>query len=195
MNKVRRRKRIERDYTLVRGQGGDSDLDSDTDSLESRPKTKRPRSKEAESGNWLSGVLNGIHSRPDLPSILSFYAQLCLNLFFVGAIMLTVWTFWKAIQADVNRASVEAREILAAEVSACTRHYVNNKCGKDVRLPALESQCDDWERCMNQDVNSVARARIGAHTFAEIFNSFIEPISYKAMVSLIHLFLRPEVTS
>jgi len=35
---------------------------------------------------------------------------------------------------------------------------------------------------MNRDPNSVGRAKISAHTFAQIFNSFIEPISYKAMV-------------
>jgi Di-sulfide bridge nucleocytoplasmic transport domain len=34
---------------------------------------------------------------------------------------------------------------------------------------------------MNRDPNAVKRARLSAHTFAEIFNSFVEPISLKTM--------------
>jgi Di-sulfide bridge nucleocytoplasmic transport domain len=37
---------------------------------------------------------------------------------------------------------------------------------------------------MNRDPTVVGRARVSAETFAEIVNSFIEPISYKTMVSL-----------
>jgi len=35
---------------------------------------------------------------------------------------------------------------------------------------------------MNRDPTVVGRARVSAETFAEIINSFIEPISYKTMV-------------
>lgn len=35
---------------------------------------------------------------------------------------------------------------------------------------------------MNRDPTVVGRARVSAETFAEIVNSFIEPISYKTMV-------------
>jgi len=35
---------------------------------------------------------------------------------------------------------------------------------------------------MSRDPREVARARVSAETFAEILNSFVEPISYKAMV-------------
>lgn len=36
---------------------------------------------------------------------------------------------------------------------------------------------------MNRDPTVVGRAKVSAETFAEIINSFIEPISYKTMVS------------
>jgi len=35
---------------------------------------------------------------------------------------------------------------------------------------------------MNRDPNAIKRASLSAHTFAEIFNSFVEPISLKTMV-------------
>jgi hypothetical protein len=37
---------------------------------------------------------------------------------------------------------------------------------------------------MNRDPTVVGRARVSAETFAEIINSFIEPISYKTMVCI-----------
>jgi hypothetical protein len=46
----------------------------------------------------------------------------------------------------------------------------------------MEKACLAWEKCMNRDPTVVGRARVSAETFAEIINSFIEPISYKTMV-------------
>jgi hypothetical protein len=46
----------------------------------------------------------------------------------------------------------------------------------------MEKACLAWEKCMNRDPTVVGRARVSAETFAEIVNSFIEPISYKTMV-------------
>ncbi len=70
------------------------------------------------------------------------------------------------------------------EISACAKSYVENKCDHGTRVPAMETVCNNWKSCMDRDPNAVGRARVSAHTFAEIFNSFIEPISYKAMVTL-----------
>lgn len=36
---------------------------------------------------------------------------------------------------------------------------------------------------MNRDPNVVGRARVGAEMLAEVVNSFIEPISWKTLVS------------
>ena len=69
-----------------------------------------------------------------------------------------------------------------AEMAVCAKDYQENNCDSERRAPALESICNNWERCMTRDPASVGRARVSAHTFAEIFNSFIEPISIKAMV-------------
>lgn len=52
----------------------------------------------------------------------------------------------------------------------------------------MEKACVAWEKCMNRDPTVVGRARVSAETFAEIINSFIEPISYKTMVCITHAF-------
>jgi hypothetical protein len=185
VQKVRKRKRIERDYAITQGTRGGSDSESEG---ESRPRSKGKHMKmDGNDQGWFSAFLHGIESHPNLPNILSYYAQLTLNAFLAGLAIFGLWSFWVTIQSDVNKASEDATAMVVAEMAKCAKDYVDNGCAKSTRPPALEAVCDNWEHCMNRDPNSVGRAKISAHTFALIFNSFIEPISYKAMVCLIAL--------
>jgi Di-sulfide bridge nucleocytoplasmic transport domain len=68
-------------------------------------------------------------------------------------------------------------------MAVCTKEYLQNRCAPGTRVPAMEKACLAWEKCMNRDPSVVGRARVSAETFAEIINSFIEPISYKTMVT------------
>lgn len=68
------------------------------------------------------------------------------------------------------------------EMAICSKEYLENRCAPNTRVPAMEKACSAWEKCMNRDPTVVGRARVSAETFAEIINSFIEPISYKTMV-------------
>jgi len=144
----------------------------------------KPADKNADSNNsWaaLASVFTYIESHPQLPHILSFYAQLLLNLFLVFSCMYILYSFWSTIVSDVDKKSEEAIAAALADMAICAKNYRENGC-EDRRAPALEQVCLGWEKCMARDPKSVGRARVSAHTFAEIFNSFIEPISYKAMV-------------
>lgn len=178
MSKMRKRKRMERDYSVTRFHRGE--YDSDSDSGGSRPSSK---GKDENKPSWISNFLNGIESRPNLPNVLSFYLQLGSNLFLLGLTVFGIYTFWTAVRSDVDKAADEAKAEVMAEMSKCARDYADNFCGKNLQAPAMSTVCGAWELCMNQDPNNVGRAKVSAHTFAQIFNSFIEPISYKAMVS------------
>jgi hypothetical protein len=182
VNKVRKRKRIDRDYALVRGQR--DALETDSDEVDSRPRSRKgkPAKKEPQPGYWAS-VFDYIESHPNLPNVLSFYAQLGVNTFIAGLTIFGIYTFWMTVRADVDKASENERSLILNEMVLCKKNFVDNGCGSDRRVPALKAVCDDWEHCMTRDPDSIGRARVSAHTFAQIFNSFIEPISYKAMVS------------
>ncbi|PQE05642.1 nuclear envelope Brr6 protein [Rutstroemia sp. NJR-2017a BBW] len=190
---AKKRKRQQRgdEYSVIRrhrrdNSYSDSDSESGESRTDSRAKSKGNNSKTVTQGpGWFASFLSGIESRPNLPNILSYYAQLTLNTFLVFLIIFGVWTFWTTIRSDVDKASEDAAASVVAEIEKCARDYITNRCGMDTRLPALHAVCENWERCMNRDPSSVGRARISAKTFAEIFNSFIEPISYKAMISLV----------
>lgn len=177
-NKIRKRKRVDRDNAALIGMRG-SDSESEE---ESRSKGRGHNPANHKRQGWFSLLLHGIESHPNLPSVLSFYLQLALNFFFVGLAIYGVWSFWSTIKNDVDKASEEAVSLVTAEMRKCAQDFVANGCDGERRVPALEAVCDSWAHCMNRDARSVGRAKISAHTFAQIFNSFIEPISYKAMV-------------
>ena len=185
VKKVRKRRRIDRDDAALIGTRG-SETDSED---ESRSKSRSQALQNENRQGWFAAFLNGIESHPNLPNVLSFYAQLTLNFFLVGLAIFGVWTFWSTIKGDVDKASDEAIAAAVADMAKCAANFVENGCQNPNRPPALETVCDNWDFCMNRDPKSVGRAKISAHTFAQIFNSFIEPISYKAMVCLFIPFL------
>jgi len=170
------------------------DADSDEEQKDNKKDDQKANSANGSSWNVVASVFTYIESHPQLPHILSFYAQLLLNLFLVFSCMYILYSFWSTIVSDVDKKSEEAVAEALAEMAVCAKNYRENGC-EDRRAPALEQVCLSWEKCMARDPKSVGRARVSAHTFAEIFNSFIEPISYKAMVCTHHVFTDPHVSS
>ena len=139
----------------------------------------------------LTSIFTFIETHPNVPHILSFYAQLLFNLFLIFSFMTILWSFWSTIRADVDKKADEAVAEALAEMAVCAQNYRENRCEPETRVPAMESVCRGWETCMDRDprmgvggggVGAGGRAVISARTFAEIFNGLVEPISYKAMV-------------
>lgn len=133
---------------------------------------------------FMGNLFTFIERFPQAPSLLAKYMQLFFNSAIILGILWVLYSFWKTIQDDVNRASEDLAAEALAEMSACTKNYIDNRCAGNARLPALETICSNWELCMNRDPNAVRRAKLSARTFAEILNSFVEPISLKTMVRL-----------
>jgi hypothetical protein len=178
--KRRRAQKFDKQLVLSSRRGNDSD-DSD-DEAGMPPSPTRPKKPPVvEEVGWLAGLFTFIHTYPDAPSIIAKYLQVFFNAAILGGCLYMLWSFYATIRADVDRASEDAMAEVLAEMAACSKNYIDNRCGADARLPALETVCSNWELCMNRDPSAVKRARLSAHTFAEIFNSFVEPISLKTM--------------
>jgi hypothetical protein len=135
-----------------------------------------------EKQNMISSLFTFIAQHPTVPHTLSFYAQLAFNIFLLAGVAYMIWSFWAAVQGDVDKKSFEATAEILAESALCLKEWTTNRCAPETRLPALEAMCNSWEKCMKRDAGKVARARLSARTFAEIYNELIEPISWKAMV-------------
>ena len=140
-----------------------------------------PAFEETPPPGLLTKVFTFISTYPDAPLIISRYLQVFFNFLILTGIFYLLYSFYATIQSDVDRASDEAMAEVLSEMSLCSKQYIENQCGADARLPALETICSNWEICINRDPAAVKRARLSAHTFAEIFNSFVEPISLKTM--------------
>lgn len=132
----------------------------------------------------IPGVLAWVEAHPRLPAVLSYYMQFMINTALGIFVLWIIYAGYCAVMNDINvEADIKARDIMM-EIAACTEHYQQNRCEPSRRLPALQEVCQQWERCMKRDAQKIARASVGARTFAMIFNSFVDEFSYKSMVSL-----------
>ena len=187
--RVEKRRKREVDRRVARRRRhsmSDSGDDSEHPAASSPRKTSNQHSQQGpdmqNKPHWLASLFTFIAQHPTVPHILSFYAQLLFNLFLLGGCAYLFYCFWSAVQGDVDKKSHEAMADIMAEMAACAEQYTANKCDRTTRVPAMETVCENWSKCMNRDPARVGRAKVSAHTFAEIFNSFVEPISYKAMI-------------
>lgn len=71
---------------------------------------------------------------------------------------------------------------IVQEIGMCATQYKNNLCESNP-VPAMIQQCASWKTCMDRDPTIVGRARVGAELIAEVVNGFVEPISWKTLVS------------
>ncbi|KAJ5624830.1 hypothetical protein N7510_001139 [Penicillium lagena] len=180
-------KRRRRDRELDRKIRTDSDYESDRPSSSERKREKPVKQAQSQGAGQsrmssFSDFFALLEAHPNVPSILSWWAQLVVNLSLFSLAVYVVFGFVSAIRSEFEQAAEEVSDTILAEMATCARSYVDNKCGGGDRLPALETVCENWERCMNRDPAKVGRAKVSAHTMAIIINSFIDPISWKAIL-------------
>ena len=181
----RRRRTTDRDvHNAPRRYSNDSDSEERPSSSENPSRDAQRQGGKASHGmGFIPSVLTFIDAHPSLPNTLSYYVQFLLNCVFAFCLMYILYGVFSTIRNDIDeRAIMESSEILA-EMALCAREFKENRCERDTRVPAMESVCNGWEKCMGRDPYKVGRSRLSAGMFAEIFNSFIEPISIKAIVS------------
>ncbi|KAK5094823.1 hypothetical protein LTS08_008441 [Lithohypha guttulata] len=179
---------FEKQLALARKESEESTDEEDDEQTPVKKTTSRKKQKKdlpplpPQEVGLMTSLFTFIHTYPDAPSIIAKYLQVFFNAVIFGGVLFMFYSFYATIRADVDKAGDDAYQEMLAEITACHRHYIDNRCNAANRLPALEGPCSNWELCMNRDANAVRRARLSAHTFAEIFNSFVEPISLKTMV-------------
>jgi len=133
----------------------------------------------------------------EIPSLLLGYLQFFVNasivLFCIFLAVQFVLTVKRDVQDRMREHSVGASfqprcgqadcvELLQ-EIAECTNLYLTNRCDPSLRVPAMEAACRAWELCMNRDPTVIGRIDVVAETFAGVINSFVDPISWKTMVS------------
>lgn len=117
-----------------------------------------------------------------LPYVFLSYLQLLTNTLLSAYALHILVAMVQAIRNDVSlKMTLEANSLLV-EIALCRRAYKENNCDPNERVPALETMCQNWEKCMSQDPDSIGnRSLIGAHTVGMILNSLIEPLGLKVL--------------
>ncbi|KAF2204998.1 hypothetical protein GQ43DRAFT_460306 [Delitschia confertaspora ATCC 74209] len=175
-------------------QADDLESDNDDDSNKgrrSRKKGSKKGEKDAQTdaaapseapSSAVEKFFSFIDTHPRLPHILSWYAQLLLNLFIAFGAMYVMYSVWHAVTSEVDIHAHKKEMEMLHESATCAKSYRENKCDPETRVPAMENVCNNWYECMQRDPKKVARASVTAKTWALIFNSFIEEFSYKSMI-------------
>jgi hypothetical protein len=182
-------KKRQRDKEIGRRVRVDSDDESDRpSSSEGLPgKTKNQkrsgRRDQATNSSALSQLFTFLEAHPNMPSILSWWAQLTLNVSIFSMAVYVVWSVLQSIRGEFQHMAEQESSGILNEIHDCASKYLTNGCESPRRAPALSLMCDDWQVCMDRDPAKIGHAKLSAATMATIINSFIEPISWKAVVS------------
>ena len=179
-NHKRKRRDGDRHGQISRRRGSE-----DTEDDHNTPNRPAQQNKPIQEVGTIPAILAFMHNHPNLPHILAWYVQLIMNCFFAMFTMYAIYMCWATIRQDVNTKAEEAAAEIMEEIAKCASQYIANQCAEN-RLPALKVPCLEWESCMNRDPKAIGRSKISAHTFAEIFNSFVEPLGLKVIVSILH---------
>lgn len=188
--KVHRRRKEELRRELVR-RGAFGPEDSASEHETSMPASTRhpsashnsPAPSHSPSLSLPARFFDYLHSRPHLPQLLLGLTQFLTNLLFIAFLFYLLYSAYATIQSDITNKALENAADMLAENAVCAREFRANACDAAAgRVPAMDSICDSWEKCFRRDPLLAGRARMGAQTFAEIFNAFVEPISLKTMI-------------
>ncbi|AET38687.1 Brl1p Ecym_3188 [Eremothecium cymbalariae DBVPG len=118
---------------------------------------------------------------------LTSYLQLALNSITAFVFGFFLLSFFKALKSDLQSTWRHTQHELDYESRLCKQNYNANLCDPNTRVPALELKCIEWEKCMIRDNNIFFRARstLSARLLGDVINSFIEPLGWKALVSIL----------
>ena len=90
--------------------------------------------------------------------------------------------FFLTVQRDVEYRVAEYSMDIVQDIAQCNLLHKTNLCAQGL-VPAMAAQCAAWETCMNRDPTKVGRAKVSMEVIGEVVNSFVEPISWKTLVS------------
>ena len=171
----RKRREDDTDYRIERRRSSD---DSSSDTRSGSDSAAKPIPHE----HFIITLLHTVMKYPGLPLQLLKYGQLLFNIFILFLVAWIIWSFYHDIKGDLNKMVDQKARAILSKVAQCSAEFHKNQCGMENRVPALIPLCENWARCMDTAPDTIARAKIGAKIFGEIYSSLIDPISTKALV-------------
>lgn len=108
-----------------------------------------------------------------------------LNAFMVGALIYSVGNLLYFARIDVSYKIAQKKEEARVIVDEAKRLYVLNRCDPTTRVPAMESQCGQWECLIRDGFSGIKYMRIIAEMFADILDGFVGKFSIKSLAVIV----------
>jgi hypothetical protein len=154
------------------------DEDSDDEEVDYKKSHQKPRKAKSSARDWLE-----MHR--DIPEVVSSYLQMFVHASWVLLAIYILFSCFRIVRQDLDNRVQESVAVAASKIQECSLNYITNRCNPDLRVPAMEAICAQWERCMNDDPNKVGRSSVSAAMLAEILNSFVSELHWKTMVNIL----------
>ncbi|EPS26389.1 hypothetical protein PDE_01325 [Penicillium oxalicum 114-2] len=181
---IGRKVRLEDDY-----EDDESDRPSSSEGrAEKRGKMKKadsppvPAQSESAKIGFFKQLLTLLEEHPNVPAILSWWAQLVVNLSLFSLAVWMVFSVVSEIRNEFDAVASKEMDAILHNIAECMQRYEDNKCAAGNLVPGLIPICAADRKCMDTDPTHVRRAMLSARTMAQIIDSFIEPISWKAII-------------
>ncbi|KAI5968035.1 hypothetical protein KGF57_000261 [Candida theae] len=118
---------------------------------------------------------------PYTPYVLGLYFQLVVNIILWSFVIYFIYVAITTVQSDINLKIDEFTIRILDEIAKCSKEFTRNKCHLSDRPSIMDEECDQLERCQNQDPTKIARSKVTIELIAEIINSFVNRLSYKSL--------------
>ncbi|QPG75781.1 hypothetical protein FOA43_003142 [Brettanomyces nanus] len=126
---------------------------------------------------------------PQCITNLTLIIQILLNALIFTCFILVILMCFLSVKRDVDHKVQTYVNDLIHQINGCRREYLRNNCAPEMRVPALESSCNEWENCMGQDPESVITSVAYFEVMAECMNAFFHNLSFRTLISMAVLLL------
>ena len=124
-----------------------------------------------------------------MPLIILTWIQFAFNISIMMSLFFAAWKTIDILAGDLAKHMEKQSHLLLADMIKCSREYLANRCGMTDVPPAMQSMCDAWKSCLEQDTNSIMKSRETAVMLAEILNKFFDSLSDRTIYSCATLFI------
>lgn len=108
-----------------------------------------------------------------------------LNAFIIGALIYSIAHLLYFARIDISYKIAQKKEEVRVAVDEAKRLYVLNRCDPTTRVPAMESQCGQWECLIGNGLSGIRYMRIVAEMFADILDGFVGKFSIKSLAVIV----------
>jgi hypothetical protein len=129
---------------------------------------------------WLHSILSDEQCMSNITLIIQILLNTLMFLIFFGFSIIA----FLAIKRDVDRKVTSYINDAIHKINSCKREYLRNNCAPEMRAPALEYKCNEWDTCMEQDPESVITSMAYFEVLADCMNAFFHNISLKSLIGI-----------